>query len=126
MQLLADTIGTSFLSGAFTSHSVAAGQEGGDVPKKGLFSLPFMERAMQRRKQQAHSEALELLKASGALNLKSRVMHEPAGQGPSRPSERAGGLLQLVSAAEVAGASLLPTCRWTDSRLHPLSWLPSA
>ena len=84
MQMLADTIGTLFLSGVPTSHFVAAGQEGGDVPKKGLFSLPFMERAMQRRKQQAHSEALELLKASGAFNLNSRVMHEPAGQGPQR------------------------------------------
>ena len=43
------------------------------MPKKGLFSLPFMERAMQRRKLQAHSEALELLKASGAFNLETRV-----------------------------------------------------
>ena len=54
------------------------------MPKKGLFSLPFMERAMARRKQQAHSEALELLKASGAFNLKSRVLHEQAGSGPGR------------------------------------------
>ncbi len=55
---------------------MAAGQDGVEVPKKGLFSLPFMERAMERRKQQAHREALELLKASGALRLMSRVLHE--------------------------------------------------
>ena len=48
------------------------------MPKKGLFSLPFMERAMARRKQQAHSEALELLKASGCF--------QPQEQGVARAS----------------------------------------
>lgn len=76
-QTLASNIGTFLLrSGAITARFVAAGQDGVEVPKKGLFSLPFMERAMERRKQQAHREALELLKASGALCFMSRVLHE--------------------------------------------------
>lgn len=68
--------------------AVAGGQDSPVIPNKGLFSLPFMTRAIERKRQQAESEALALLQeleredAAAAsdedgLNQGANAQHEP-------------------------------------------------
>jgi hypothetical protein len=71
---------------------IAGGHEEGDEPAKGLFALPFMRRAQERKRAQAQADAAAMLRELEAADARSGDEDDADDWTAAEPTGRSGRL----------------------------------